>query len=180
MKSSVGTWGNGPKVIRNGNLHHSVTSGENLRSIGRQIHPQRSLIFAKGQNILYWKLGRGCHFSSNGSIYIFNFNFLNIAFSFFFVAVVVFLYIFAMDHHTFKISRSNLVAFMYSSRFSRAESHPALPVPLNALTESQSEVACSDGRATTNSDCQSVLSISTVLPFLPVPSCTNKFIANLL
>ena len=37
---------------------------------------QGSLISVRGQKILYWKLGRGYYFGSNGSIYIFNIIFL--------------------------------------------------------------------------------------------------------
>ena len=44
MTSSVGTEGNDPKTTRTGNLHHFVTFGENLRSIGRQIRHQDPLI----------------------------------------------------------------------------------------------------------------------------------------
>ena len=47
-----------------------------MRSIGRQIRPQRHLILVRSQNILCWKLGRGCHFGSNRPICIFNFMFL--------------------------------------------------------------------------------------------------------
>ena len=42
-KSSVGTLGNCPKVIRTENLQPSVTSGKNLRSIEFQIRPERPL-----------------------------------------------------------------------------------------------------------------------------------------
>ena len=77
MKSSVGTRGNDTIIIRTGNLHPSVTSGKNLRSIGRQMLSQRLLIFVRSKNILRWKLDRGCHFGNNWPIYIFNFIFLN-------------------------------------------------------------------------------------------------------
>ena len=67
-----------------------MVSGENLRSIGPQMRPQRTLISVRSQNILCWKLDRGCHFDSNGSIYIFNFIFLYTVFLFcYFVVVVV-------------------------------------------------------------------------------------------
>ena len=37
---SVDTSGSGPKTTCTGNLHPSVTSGKNLKSIGRHTHPQ--------------------------------------------------------------------------------------------------------------------------------------------
>ena len=63
----------GPKTTRNGNLHSSVTSAGNMKSIRRQIRFQGPLISVRCQKILYWKLSRGLYFSSNGPIYIFNF-----------------------------------------------------------------------------------------------------------
>ena len=64
---------NGPKTTRNGNLHSSVISAGNMKSIRCQIRFQGPLISVKRQKILYWKLSRGLYFSSNGPIYIFNF-----------------------------------------------------------------------------------------------------------
>ena len=49
-------------------LYLSVKSGENLRSIRLQMSPQGPLISVRSQKIIYWKLGRGCHFGSNGKI----------------------------------------------------------------------------------------------------------------
>ena len=43
MTSSMRTWGNDLKCTLIGNLHSSVTSGENLRSIGRQMRQGASL-----------------------------------------------------------------------------------------------------------------------------------------
>ena len=84
MISSVVTSGNDPKIICTGHLHAIVTSGDNLRSVGRQMHPQLFLIAAREQRILCWKLGRGCHCGSNGSIYSFSFSFFVPSFFFFF------------------------------------------------------------------------------------------------
>ena len=89
MISSVVTSGNDPKIICTGHLHAIVTSGDNLRSVGRQMHPQLFLIAAREQRILCWKLGRGCHCGSNGSIYSFSFSFFVPSFFFFFFFVVV-------------------------------------------------------------------------------------------
>ena len=84
MISSVVTSGNDPKIICTGHLHAIVTSGDNLRSVGRQMHPQLFRIAARKQRILCWKLGRGCHCGSNGSIYSFSFSFFVPSFFFFF------------------------------------------------------------------------------------------------
>ena len=46
------------------------------------MRPQRTLISVRSQNILCWKLDRGCHFGSNGPLYIFNFIFWTSSFSF--------------------------------------------------------------------------------------------------
>lgn len=54
--SSVGVRGNDPKTTNNGNLHHSVKFGKNLRSIGLQMRPQNHLKYMRGQKILCWKL----------------------------------------------------------------------------------------------------------------------------
>ena len=54
----------------------NLTFGENLRSIRRQMCPQVQVISVTGQKIRCWKLEWGCHFGSNGPIYIFNFTFL--------------------------------------------------------------------------------------------------------
>ena len=89
MISSVVTSGNDPKIICTGHLHAIVTSGDNLRSVGRQMHPQLFLIAAREQRILCWKLGRGCHCGSNGSIYSFSFSFFVPSFFFFFFFFVV-------------------------------------------------------------------------------------------
>ena len=89
MISSVVTSGNDPKIICTGHLHAIVTSGNNLRSVGRQMHPQLFLIAARGQRILCWKLGRGCHCGSNGSIYCFSFSFFVPSFFLFFFVVVI-------------------------------------------------------------------------------------------
>ena len=89
MISSVVTSGNDPKIICTGHLHAIVTSGNNLRSVGRQMHPQLFLIAAREQRILCWKLGRGCHCGSNGSIYSFSFFVPSFFFFFFFVVVIV-------------------------------------------------------------------------------------------
>ena len=40
---------------------------------------QKKHIFENNQKILYWEVGRGCHFGSNRLIYIFNFIFLDTA-----------------------------------------------------------------------------------------------------
>lgn len=89
MISSVVTSGNDPKIICTGHLHAIVTSGDNLRSVGRQMHPQLFRIAARKQRILCWKLGRGCHCGSNGSIYSFSFFVPSFFFFFFFVVVIV-------------------------------------------------------------------------------------------
>ena len=89
MISSVVTSGNDPKIICTGHLHAIVTSGDNLRSVGRQMHPQLFRIAARKQRILCWKLGRGCHCGSNGSIYSFSFSFFVPSFFFFFFFFVV-------------------------------------------------------------------------------------------
>ena len=68
MMSSVGNEGNGLKATHIENLHSSVKSGENLRSIGRQMRPQGYLVSVRGQKILFLKMSRGCHFGSNGPI----------------------------------------------------------------------------------------------------------------
>ena len=90
MISSVVTSGNDPKIICTGHLHAIVTSGDNLRSVGRQMHPQLFLIAAREQRILCWKLGRGCHCGSNGSIYSFSFSFFVPSFFFFFFCFLLF------------------------------------------------------------------------------------------
>ena len=54
--SSVGISGNDPKTTNNGNLHHSVKFGKNVRSIGRQMRPQNHLKSMRGQKILCCKL----------------------------------------------------------------------------------------------------------------------------
>ena len=86
---SVITSGNDPKIICTGHLHAIVTSGDNLRSVGRQMHPKLFLIAARGQRILCWKLSRGCHFGSNESIYSFSFSFFVPSFFLFFFVVVI-------------------------------------------------------------------------------------------
>ena len=68
MTSSVGAWGNGYKITCTKSLYLSVKSGENLRSIRLQMSPQGPLISVRSQKIIYWKLGQGCHFGSNGKI----------------------------------------------------------------------------------------------------------------
>ena len=75
MTSSVGTSGIAPKIIPTEIIRPSVISARNLRSIARQKRSQRSLVFVRSQNIVFWKLSRGCHFGSNGPICIFNFAF---------------------------------------------------------------------------------------------------------
>ena len=81
---------------------------------------------------------------------------------------------------TSKLAPNNLMTFMYSFHFSKVESHFGFPIPLNALIESQLEMACSDGKTSTKSDYRSVLSTSIIVTLLPVPSCTNNFTTNLL
>ena len=63
-KSSVGTLGNCPKVIRTENLQPSVTSGKDLRSIGLEIRPERPLtcvrvskypLLKTGLRLLFWQ-----------------------------------------------------------------------------------------------------------------------------
>ena len=39
-----------------------MTSVESVRSVGRQMRHQRPIISVRGQTILCWKLGRGCHY----------------------------------------------------------------------------------------------------------------------
>ena len=82
MTSSVGTSGIGPKIIPTEMIRPSVIPARNLRSIARQKRSQRSLIFLRSQNIVCWKLSRGCHFRNNGPICIFNFAFFCAPFSF--------------------------------------------------------------------------------------------------
>ena len=94
MISSVVTSGNDPKIICTGHLHAIVTSGDNLRSVGRQMHPQLFRIAARKQRILCWKLGRGCHCGSNGSIYSFSFSFFVPSFFFFFFFFFLLLFFF--------------------------------------------------------------------------------------
>ena len=96
MISSVVTSGNDPKIICTGHLHAIVTSGDNLRSVGRQMHPQLFLIAAREQRILCWKLGRGCHCGSNGSIYSFSFSFFVPSFFFFFFICCFFCFYFVL------------------------------------------------------------------------------------
>ena len=67
MMSSVGNEVNGLKATHIENLHSSVKSGENLRSIGRQMRP-RVILYVRGQKILFLKMSRGCHFGSDGPI----------------------------------------------------------------------------------------------------------------
>ena len=75
ITSSTGTWGNGSKITCNGNLLFSVTSTDQLGI--RYALRVRLYLWAKvGQKILFWKLGAGCNFGSNGPIYTFNFIFL--------------------------------------------------------------------------------------------------------
>ena len=71
MASSAGTYDNGAIITRTGNLHPFSIIGENVRSIDCQMCSQGRLISVRGQNILCWKIGRGCHFDNNGPIYIF-------------------------------------------------------------------------------------------------------------
>ena len=52
MKSSLDSYGNGPKTIHTETLHPSVTTGENLRSIGGQMRPQGYLTSERGQKTL--------------------------------------------------------------------------------------------------------------------------------
>ena len=68
MTPSVGAWGNGHKATCTKNLYLFVKSGENLRLIRLQMSLQISPIPVRGQKIICWKLGRGCHSGSNGPI----------------------------------------------------------------------------------------------------------------
>ena len=75
ITSSTGTWGNGSKITCNGNLLFSVTSTDQL-GIRYALRVRLYLWAEVGQKILFWKLGAGCNFGSNGPIYAFNFIFL--------------------------------------------------------------------------------------------------------
>ena len=55
MTPSVGTYSNGSKTTRTKNLHPSVTSRENLRSIGCQMRSQCPPISVRGQKVFLMK-----------------------------------------------------------------------------------------------------------------------------
>ena len=58
---------------------------------------QAQVISVRGQKIFCWKLGRGCHFGSNGPIYIFNFIFLFFA-VYFCIKIFIFIYLYLFFH----------------------------------------------------------------------------------
>ena len=112
MTLSVGTKSTGTTLTRTGNLQPS-TYGENLRSIRCQMRSQGQVISVRGQKILRWKLGRGCHFGSNGPIYIFNFIFSYSAFFFIFIFIFFFLFFFFWFLLIFRINFFHFYLFIY-------------------------------------------------------------------
>ena len=80
----------------------------------------------------------------------------------------------------FQFSPRKFIASTYSAPFSRVESHFHLPTIFNALTSSQPEMKYSNGRASVNSNCHSMLPASRIFTLLPPPSCTNILTVNIL
>ena len=130
MTSSVGTKSTGTTLTRTGNLQPS-TYGENLRSIGCQMRSQGQVISVRGQKILRWKLGRGCHFGSNDPIYIFNFIFSYSAFFFIFIYLFFFLFIYFFLVFAYFLYKFFLFLFIYLHlHWQQSISHHAHPTAL--------------------------------------------------